>query len=214
MNRISLISFATLALFTITPAQNGDRDSADSPSGMDENAGTLDPHEGANAAVPDSIKANSMGTFIFTSSLDAFTKAMTSKGAITIQPDTSGALLTIDGDFNGEYSGRVLAKGTVLRSSITKTMFVDLILTFHNYSLDGHIFEGGELHAEEIINSAAPFAKIITYIDGNIRFNGSRVGIDRFSDLLADSSSKKILNRTSVTVITSDSRVFVNRYQQ
>ncbi len=214
MCRISVIALAALVIITITPAQNGDRNESDSLSGINDNAGTLDPHDGANAAVPDSNKANSMGTFIFNSTMDAFNKAVTSKGAITFQPDSPGALVMIDGSIDGMYSGRVSAKGTALVSSITKTMFFDLILSFHNYSVEGGLFLGGEVHAEEIVNSVAPFAKTISYVVGNIRFNGARIGNNRFSDLFTASPANKMLSMTIISTIISDNRVFVHRDQE
>lgn len=143
---------------------------------LNENAGALVDHPGTNTPIKDTNTAKTVGATVQSQSTTAMSKAMSQMKMSKSQATSYSG--NIDGTFNGTSSGTATAKGTYSMDQ-SGNFDYNIVCTFSNYSDDGKLYLGGQIHYDLSVNTSTNSGTYL--ITGKIRFNGSYVGTNNFT---------------------------------
>jgi hypothetical protein len=211
---ISLLVVCVALFLAVGCSKNSTGPTSGTPSTvtLSETAGALDAHPaGANTPVKDSATATTVGSKIQSQAMSAMGKAMQSGTAKIAAGSTDG---TISKTITGTNSGTATAAGSFSYNQSTGAVSYDIVCTFSNYSDDGLLYIGGQIHF--VVNMVMTQTDTSTTssgtytITGKIRFNGSFVGTNSFTYTITMPSTGKKTYTYSSTIISDGTTTTIN----
>jgi hypothetical protein len=208
---LSLVLIACVSLFAVigcgkSPTGNDDNNHNVT---LNANAGTLTAHAGNNAAITDSTTAATVGGTVSSQSMTAGGKAMDlSMSKLLAAATTVNG--NISGTINGDSAGTASVTGSWSYNQSTEAVHYDVVCTFSNYSENGVLFLGGQIHFVLDMATSGSVHSGTYAITGAVRFNGSFVGTNTFTyDVDFNSATTTTYTYTS-TIVSNNQTITVS----